>query len=274
MRAQGTRFRLATVAMFAAVLAAVPAHAGEKKSDDSLELDEEEDDSEAPEPTPPPVPGYDDQRPLPYTEQEAADERSHLLDVGPHVGVAVRTARGDRGISYQPALAYGAFVRAMVVDNFDLRIEWVRAAHGVDAASSELVAVDGDVEQPALDIYVLGAVAEGYLHPVPEWRLRAGLGVRWGRVEAPPLEPRSAADGSRRTGTFLEYPLELGASYEVVRRLLQVDLALSAALVTDQSGDYFTGSTAFAPDGTRVDVSGYPDFGLALYGLLGVTLML
>ncbi len=209
----------------------------------------------------PPEPAAAAQRPEP----------ARRLDIGPHLGLAARRAKGD-GIRYDPSFAWGAHVRLELASFLGLRLSWKSARHAVSVKDGAL-GLPGADDPPPIDLYTLGARLEPTLALGSRARLFAGVGVAWGRASeagwsvAHTLIPE-------RTGVMLELPeFALGASFELVPHWLDAGAVGSAAAVGNESGELFEARPVVGPSGSRASVAALPEVSSAYSGMLWVSLV-
>jgi hypothetical protein len=258
--------------------------AGEEPSEDeSDEADEKSDepgtatksgkapeveaDTEKPLPPPPP-PRASDQFPPPYDKKPDPIRNVRHVEIGPDFGVWSRSAKDDSA-SYGAGFAYGAHARVEILPVLGFSIYANNAHHEVTVA-------DQSVDQPALQVFQMGARLEPTWPVLPTLRLWLGLGVAWGRAsaDAPTVNDIQDSSMADRAGVFLEYSAALGGTYDVIPNWLALSLSVSGGVMTNQSGDLFDDTQAITNNGQMSRLSGLPEMESGFSALLGVGMIL
>ncbi|MEZ4372553.1 MAG: hypothetical protein R3B07_17135 [Polyangiaceae bacterium] len=182
-------------------------------------------------------------------------ESVKTLEIGPLVGLSLRSGDSDR-LSYSPAIAWGGYLRTNLVSFLAARLSYINATHEVDGKPL----VDG-VETGSYDdvsSFSLRFTLE------PTWRsgdLRAFgvLGVGWGKLR---VDHVNADDGfhlgASQAGVFIEYPLGIGASYDLLDGWLTLGLLYTFSLHSKVTGDIYQDNRGVTRDGQRVTLGGLP----------------
>lgn len=257
--------------------------AEEPSEDDSDDADEESDEpatstkssntpkdeaeSEKPLPPPPP-PRATDQFPPPYDKKPDPIRNVRHVEIGPDFGVWSRSAKDDSA-SYGAAFAYGAHARVEILPVLGFSIYASNAHH-------EVTVEDSAVDQPALQVFQMGARLEPTWPVLPTLRLWLGLGVAWGRAaaDAPTVDGIQDSSMADRSGVFLEYSAALGGTYDVIPNWLALSLSVSGGVMANQSGDLFDDTQAIDNTGQMSRLSGLPEMESGFSALLGVGMIL
>ena len=189
-------------------------------------------------------------------------------------------------IGYNPALA--AWALHLHWDLFPfLRFHpyFLDAHHGLDipagalsSGTSDSIAAGATVADTTVATFVLGAKL------APTWpisdRFRAWIaaGIGWGRYEFPEMvvtEPSGAQLTIReRSGVFVEFPLGLGASFDIIERWLAIEYEATAAPATGQSGSAYEVFKAIDSSGNLKDVGMFGAVEVSFVQTLGLSLIL
>ncbi len=253
-----------------------PEAARDSKKVDSTSGDDELADRDLEEtvPAPPPaMPTMADQTPLPYLPKDESDAARHRASVGPDFGVMARPSAGDNGDFYDPGLTWGVHVRMEGPHWLGVRLQFLKSKHGINAAPNELFAGAANLDLGDLVVHQLSARIEPTWQFAEQARAWVGVGIGWGRIEAPGLRIDDI-ELPRRVSTMVEYPFELGASVELIDGWLALSGLFTAALVNNQRGDVFRSATIVDGTGQLRQVDGLPKFRTGLGGILSIELML
>jgi hypothetical protein len=280
---------------------------GAEAADDGKEepfvLDDDDDDDDEPaeptrhenDPTPAEVQAqrkHERDQPRPPLPADVAEpempEWERRLEIGPDFALVIRPLAdglGESEISYEPAPAWGVHINWPVVKWVHFRPYFVHAIHDIDVPQGALTtdsstsisadAVFGDV---SVETFVFGAKLAPTLHFNDRVRAWVALGVGWGRFSYPDMtvtEPGGVAFTVRdRSGVFVEFPLGLGISVDIIERWLLVGYEITAAPVTGQSGDAYGTFQAVNADGQLRDVGPFGAMELSVVQTLGLSLIL
>jgi hypothetical protein len=229
-------------------------------------------DTDDTEPLPPPqAPKAGDQDPPPYFYGPAPRARVRGLSVGVDAGISIRPAEGDT-VSYDPAFAFGAHVRAELLPYLGFRAYFTRANHAVDIPRGALGLEDTQVDQPSVGVTVIGARLEPTWVVSPGLRLWVGAGVAWGRVKAdePSFEGKYDIRVAERSGVMLEWTGALGVNVDIIPEWLGATASVAGGVLSNQSGDIFENLQGVDQGGTLVDVGGLPKFSATACALVGL----
>jgi len=234
---------------------------------------------------------HERQQPRPPLPDIAVPEpprwRRHL-EVGGDFAVVARpftNGLDPSSIGYNPAVGWGVHLRWPIFDWLRFHAYFLDAHHGLDIPQGALAAPTSVSISPAASIDT-GAVETfsfgGRL--APTWpiseRLRAWVsaGIGWGRFNFPVMtvtEPGGHAyEVQDRSGVFVEFPLGIGASFDVIERWLAIELESTIAPVTGQSGDAYEVFQAIDADGEIADVGPFGAIEASFVNTVGLSLIL
>ncbi len=186
--------------------------------------------------------------------------RRRTVDFGPLFGVTWRTT--DAPTSYDAGFTWGAFARVDVWRFLAARLSYLNSGHTVDGSPS----VDGAPRgaYPTVTSYSFRATLEPTWAPsfaAEQLRLFGVLGVGWGKTRIEHIEDDDSAHHltSVRAGVFLEYPLGLGASYDLLDGWLSVGALYTFALHSRATGPIHQEARGVTRGGERVTVAGLPE---------------
>jgi hypothetical protein len=226
--------------------------------------------------------------PDPVPEAPPLERFERKVLVGGDFGVAMFVPRGERGVSYEPAPAWGGHARVELRPWIGLRLGARNSRHRVDLARGALrttdsAAIDGaELDHPPLDVWLLGARLEPTWVATPRLRLWAGPGVGWARIETDAIEARipdcteCRLETAKRSGSAVELSGALGATLDVVPHWLAASLAVSAGgFVGNAVGNLFDAERpmqAFG-GGSMLHVAALPELGGSYSMLLSMDLL-
>jgi hypothetical protein len=280
---------------------------GDAAADDGKEepfvLDDDDDDDDEPaeatpherDPTPAEVQAqrkHERDQPRPPLPPDVAEPEmpqwERRLEIGPDFALVIRPLAdglGESEISYEPAAAWGVHINWPVVKWVHFRPYFVHAIHDLDIPQGALttdsatsIGAGAVFDDASVETFVFGAKLAPTLHFNERVRAWVALGVGWGRFSYPDMtvtEPGGAPFTVRdRSGVFVEFPLGLGISVDIIERWLLVGYEATAAPVTGQSGDAHGTFQAVNADGQLRDVGPFGAMELSVVQTLGLSLIL
>ncbi len=198
------------------------------------------------------------------------------VDIGGGVALVHRITSGDTGVRYPAAVGAGFWARVDVTRYLRANFYAVRTARDVNLPAGAL-GLAGDPGEVEVYAYSFG------LRLAPTWRLgpRArtwvSAGAGWGRLELGRFDV-AAAGGSfqvrERAASFVELPMGLGASFDVVPRWLAVEIETTGVFYVAQRGRAFEDGQTIDASGRRVTVGAFPMLGGGFVTTLGLSLVL
>lgn len=204
-----------------------------------------------------------------------------LLDVGGDFVIIARPATGDAlgrpsGIRYQPATGFGLHLRFPLLANLHVEGYFTDCHMPVVIPGGALGPTDV-ITSPPVETYAFGA----RVSPRLTWgRLSAWVtaGAGWGRLEFRRMTATTASGATytvrERSGSFVELPLGLGVSFELVPRWISIELQSTAAFVIGQRGNAFEDLQAVDAAGHLRDVGPLPLMDASLLQTIGLSLLL
>jgi hypothetical protein len=224
-----------------------------------------------------PDPATDRQKPAPVSESPRPYPGPPRSEVGVDVGMIARPSSGNALVHYPTGWGAGGHVRVEILDwlGFRLATRFERAKVTFDEGALELP--PGTVyNQPELKGVNIGVSLEPQWRPVPRLLLFAGLGSSWGRTIAESLHTTGAEQVvlPSRSYVFIEFPLSLGARFELIPQVLVMTLRGSASLLTDQSGRAQKPYDTPNQGGQVIEVGPFPQVGPSFSLLTGMGVLL
>lgn len=250
-------------------------------------------------PTGPPPPIPEPPRPgeLPEIETPAAPVWRRHLEVGGGAVFVSRPLFGDlpNGTPrYQPGVGFGVDVRWDLLSFLRIHPYFLHVTHGVPLPPGALATeAHNSISQQTVfpettaASFSFGAKAE------PTWwlnhRLRAWLcaGVGWGRLRIPvqaafdpalPANPQDETAGNLflqdRAFSFVEFPLGMGAGFDIIERWLALNYDLAVVPVVGQSGDAIEPFQGIDANGQVRDIGPLEPFDVYFFHSLNLALIL
>lgn len=204
------------------------------------------------------------------------------IDVGGDVVFIQRPAStlasGDATtIRYAPAIGYGVHGRWDVFRYLRFSAYYVRAYHDVVLPAGALYPGGSVSLDDPIKTYSFGA----RLAPTMPWTPRARTwitgGVGWGRIEVGRM---NVTDGTgaffvrERAASFVEIPIGLGTSFDIIPRWLSIELELTGAFVLGQEGEALTNAQAIDASGKKRSIGAFPDLDATFVQTVGLSLIL
>jgi len=150
------------------------------------------------------------------------------------------------------------------------------SSNGISSAAT-ITDADGN-EDISVATFVFGAKLAPTLALSSRARGWISAGVGWGRFEFPLMvvtEPNSEPFEIReRAGVFVEVPIGIGVSFDVIERWLAIEYEASAAVVFGQSGDAHENFQAIDVAGEKRQIGPYGAIEGSFVQTLGLSLIL
>lgn len=201
--------------------------------------------------------------------------RARDVEVGVNVGMVSRPADGD-AVTYTPGLSYGGFARVEVLPWLAVRtaarIESSTASpRGGTLGIAGAHFPDADLVRP-----YLSASVEPTWSPIARLGLWLGVGVGWGRTVCPSLRSVDASNVvvPSRAAVFVDFPLSLGARFEVIPDWLTLSASASVSFLSSQSGRLVEPVRTPDQTGQLATVSAFPELGSSFSALAGIAVLL
>ncbi|PIE06250.1 MAG: hypothetical protein CSA75_00500, partial [Sorangium cellulosum] len=212
------------------------------------------------------------------TESTAGKEPQAEVTLLSGLGVRnVDSARNPDGIGYGPALQWGVQARAFVKPWLNFAIYYLRASHTLALPPSAAGINDTDSSIGDVLTYSLGARLEPSFPVTSNFRTWLSIGVGWGRLN---LEKVLVTERERsyhvrdRSGVFVEVPIGLGASYQVLPNWLAIQIEADVAHLSKQSGNLYDPTPYVDSNGNRGFVGPMPIQSYAGSLLFGISMPL
>jgi hypothetical protein len=192
--------------------------------------------------------------------------------------------RASSANSYQPSVGIDIHLRWDVVSflRFKPYYYWVQhdlsLPQGALSSSPNGLSRSASLPEVRVDSFAFGAQVE------PTWwlndRLRVWLaaGVGWGRLYVPDMQVEDPVRGTvpvaNRSMVFVEFPLGLGVSVDLIERWLALEFEVRATPLAGESGEALESVQAVDAAGQLVDVGALETIDVTFVQTLGLALVL
>lgn len=179
-------------------------------------------------------------------------------------------------LRYRPGPGASAYARVVILPWLQASFVFSWAAHPLDI-DDQALGVSGPFEAGEMTSYRLEAHALPTLPLGDRARIFAILGLGWGRLEVGPMYAHDAAGRfliRGRGASYFDVPAGLGASVELIRGWLGLDLALWGAPTFAKDGTAHTPLSAIDASGKPQTVGPLPETPVWFVQSLGVSLLL
>jgi len=210
------------------------------------------------------------------------DVAGRMAELGAGSGFVYRRASTDPG-SNPGGIRYGGFVGIDAQARVYV-VPWLRVAvyYLGGYASIDIPRGAASIEYDELDLgkawaFSLGGRVEPTWHVSDRFRAFGIVGAGWGRMKTPPMQVKNEATSyavDRRAGVWIEFPVGLGATVDVVRDRLGLSFESTLAPHSSQSGSLFGAVQYVDSSGTMGHVQGMPKLSLSLATMLNVVVEL
>lgn len=222
-------------------------------------------------------------RPPPFKEDLplATLPSMHRLDIGADALLVNRLASDyidgqPSHIAYRPTIGFGFHGRVQIIRYLQVGAYFYGAEHGFAFGQGSL-GVQGNIQSDALTTVAFGAKAMPTLPLGERIRLWGTLGVGWGRFEFPQMTAKEPGRApfliKGRGNSFVEFPMGLGASFEVIKNWLSIDVEITGAPLVHKKGTSFTSVQAL-DNGKERPIAPMPESHLSVVQSLGLSLLL
>lgn len=231
---------------------------------------------------PPEIPYEETRPPRPPSVSSPKDPSvpwERHIEVGGDLLYVVRTTDpvgADLGIRYSNAVGFGLHAQTAITEWLHVKLYFVDARHGVTIPDGAL-GPRGSVDLPTMKSYAFGLRVSPTWQLHPRFRIWATGGAGWGRME---FGAMTIDDGARiikvrdRADPFIEFPLGLGVSAEIIPRWLNVFYEGTGAFIIDQEGPAVRQAQGIDSLGHLQSVGPFPRFGSSWVQSLGLSLIL
>ncbi|MRG94144.1 hypothetical protein [Polyangium spumosum] len=198
------------------------------------------------------------------------------VDLGGGVALVHRFASDEPRVRYPAAVGMALWARVDVTRWLRANLYALRTERdmALPAGALGLAGDPGDVEYYA---YSFGLRLAPTWHLSSRARAWASAGAGWGRLEHgrfSVVSPSGVFLVRERSASYVELPLGVGASFDVVPRWLAVELETSGVFYVGQRGRAFDEAQAVDASGRRVTVGAFPRFDGGFVTTLGLSLVL
>jgi len=215
--------------------------------------------------------------PPPELEPTKLPESRHV-DIGAGVALVQRVAAGQTTpefVRYPAAVGVGLSARVDVWRYLRASLYVVRASTVTDLAPGAL-GLPGDPGEVTLTNYSFGLRLSPMMPLGPRARAWATLGAGWGRLEAGRFEVVNGGSTYRvreRAFSFVEFPMGLGCSIDIVKNWLAVEFEATAAFHAAQRGTARENGQTIV-NGQRTAVLPFPEIAVTFVETIGLALIL
>ncbi|MEQ9318797.1 MAG: hypothetical protein RIF41_06535 [Polyangiaceae bacterium] len=195
-------------------------------------------------------------------------EWTRHIEVGADAAFVLRPFHNgvvESPIRYESAIAWGLHAHFNALPWLRLTPYFLDVHHGLDIPQGALVTSGQSIDpswtlsDATVTTYVFGLKVQPTLNFTPRLRAWLTAGIGWGRFGFPemtvmtdPEDPDSSDNFviRQRKSTFVEFPLGLGISFDIIDRWLALEFESLAAPMTGQSGNAHERFQAIGPEGT------------------------
>jgi hypothetical protein len=225
-----------------------------------------------PPPRPPPLGAGDPIAPPP---------RRRSIEIGVDVALVSRPSSIEDAeapkVSYDPAIGYGVHGRVEILRHLRFTAYFVSSAHDVDLPPGALGQA-GALALDSVSTFSFGA------RLMPTWpfsdRLRSwvSVGAGWGRLEFGRMEVTDPGQKPftvrERATSFVEIPLGVGTSFEIIPRWLSLEVEATGAFVVGQQGSSVEAAQAVDAAGKIRSIGSFPRLDASFVQTVGLSLLL
>ena len=188
-------------------------------------------------------------------------------------------------IRYEPTVGFGLHARWDIFKYLRFAAYFINANHDVELPAGSLPPTEaatspgtnGTMSMDPVHTFSFGARLCPTLPISLRARAWASVGAGWGRIQFGRMtihDPTGDIVVRERAGPFVEFPLGIGGSFDVIPRWLSVEIELTGAFVTSQSGENLTDVQAIDKAGKKRAVGGFPEIDGTLVQTVGLSLIL
>ena len=232
-------------------------------------------------PARPPLPPAPPSRRLPWGRH---------IEIGGDVALVARPASTlangtASGVRYRPVIGYGVHARWELLRVLRFSAYFVDADHdlqippGALDVPDEVVAGPREVVAEPVETIAFGARFAPTLPLGERARAWVSAGIGWGRFSFGRMdisEPGAAGSYKirERSMSFAEVPIGLGASFDLIRNWLTVEVEVSGAFTFGQGGEALEEAQAIDAAGRRRSIGALPVIDGSFVQTLGLSLVL
>jgi hypothetical protein len=227
--------------------------------------------------------------PLPDVEVPASPPWERLLEVGADVALVLRPVAEEVGpaeIKYQPSPGLSVHLHWPIIRWLRFHPYFVWTIQGLEIPQGALTVPDSPksissaavLSDVSAESFSFGAKIAPTLPINERLRLWLAVGVGWGRFnydEMTVTEPGGTEfTVLDRKSVFVEFPLGLGISFDVIERWLALEYEATAAPAVGQTGDAHEVFQAVDAAGNIRDVGPFGAIEVSIVQVLGLSLIL
>jgi len=222
-------------------------------------------------------------------------EWTRHLEVGADVAFAMRPFHNgvvESDIGYSNAIAWGLHAHWNALDWLRFTPYFINIHHGVEPGLGSLatdspnsISPTWAVQKSTVKTYSFGLKVQPTLNFTDRLRAWVTVGMGWGRFDFPEMTVDTRPDDQppgddevftirKRKAVFVEFPLGLGISWDVIDRWLAIEFESTAAPMSGQSGNALEVYQAVAPNGEVREVGPFGAAQVTFIQALGLSLIL
>ena len=229
----------------------------------------------------PPQPETPARTPLPPGPPAEKVPWERHIEIGGDVALVQRPASADAAgnasdVRYEGAVGFGLHARWEIFKYLRFAAYFIDAHHGIDLPPGAL-GQQGVLEIESLRTYSFGARLCPTLPIGTRARAWLSVGVGWGRMEFGRMTVKDATGAFQvreRSDPFVEFPMGIGGSFDIIPRWLSVELELTGAFVSSEDGDATGQKQAIDGQGRKTHIGGFPELDGTFVQTLGLSLVL
>jgi hypothetical protein len=204
------------------------------------------------------------------------------VEVGGDVALAHRLGSADAGgratkVRLRPALGYSLHARWVLFRYLRVSAYFVGAEHELELLPGAL-GLPGSITPAPVESLVFGGRLSPTLPLGTRTRLSLSIGVGYEHFDFGRMEVDDTASGPFRVhargASYVEIPVGLGVSVDLIRRWLTLDLETSGAFVLGSGGDATRPAQAVDGQGRLRTVGGLPQVDGSFVQTVGLSLVL
>lgn len=226
--------------------------------------------------------------PLPPAPPRTRLPWARHIEIGPDIALVNRFGSNDAegqptGIRLKPAVGLGVHARWEIFDYLRFSAFFVHAEHelalqtGALAQPGPITAEPREGGAPTVRSLALGARLAPTLPLGDRARSWLSVGVGYDRFDFDRMrvsDPGGEFTVRERGASYVEIPLGLGVSFDIIRRWLTIELETSGAFVLGRGGDATREGQAIDAQGRRRTIGALPQTRGSFVQTLGLSLVL
>jgi hypothetical protein len=205
------------------------------------------------------------------------------LDLGPDLAIVVRpgtkdAAGFDTKAHLRPAPGWGIHLGWQVLRYLHFSGYFIGAAHELDLPRGALGVMGTMTHDKAVHTYVFGARVMPTYPFTERFRVWLSAGAGWGRISYPRIEVREGSHPPfsiyERDAFLVEFPMGIGATYELIPRWLNLELGFTGAPLLSQQGDALEKTQTIDYGGHKRTIGPLPKLDASFVQTFGLSLIL